>query len=397
MPNVLTDRVAVAEKYSLLDEYVIMVVKAGNAIDFASGSPDPRLFPKEEVRELAQRVINEHGVEAFSYPPPLGLRKLRNAIKSLLTELGVSIPGSKVAITSGAVRAVELVSTLLLNEKSGAVAEEPTYLQALYPLYVVGREVKYIKLKNYKYLNTASLAKVLREPHIKIYYTVPTGHNPTGATFSSSIRGEVAELVREHDVLTIEDDVYRTVLGGEAPEPISAICARHSHPYVYLGSLSKVLAPGFRIAYMLIPEGLFPHIRAIASNALTLSPLNMLMAYEAIRSGFLIKRIRELSREFKERMKTLKDSLMDYMPDCASWNENAEGYYIFIKVKGVNMIKIFNDALRAGVGYVPGDAFLYNSADDETARLCIARPNTEEIPEGVKKLAKVIKDKVNLN
>jgi len=392
MLKIIADRVSTAEKYALLDEYVIKVVKAGDIIDFASGSPNPRLLPKEEIKKIAIEVIDEYGPEAFSYPPPVGLKKLRNAIKSFLTDLGVSIPSSKVVVTSGAVRAIELAGTLLLDKNSYAVAEEPTYSQALYQLYLMSKEVKYIPLKDYRDLSTEALSALLRKSPIKIYYTIPTGHNPTGTTFNSRIRNEVAELMHEYNAAIIEDDVYRTVLGGEAPEPISAICARRSHPYIYLSSLSKVLAPGLRIAYMLVPEELFPHIRAVASNTLTLSPLTMLIAYEAIRSGFLATRIHKLSREFRERMKALKDSLRDNMSSYAHWNEDAEGYYIFIKVKGVNMIKLFNDALRKGVGYVPGDAFLYDHIDPETARLCIARPNTEEISEGIKRLAEVIKE-----
>ena len=393
MPDIVADRVNAARKYVLLDEYVIKVIKAGKVIDFASGSPDPRLLPKEEIREIASRVLDEYGDEALSYPPSVGLRSLRDAIMSLLSELGVSIPSSKVVVTSGVVRAIELASAVLLDRDSYAVAEEPTFSPALYPLYALGRGIEHVPLKEYRELDVSTLGDVISELPAKLYYTIPTAHNPTGTTFSNKVRNEVAKLACENDVVVVEDDVYRTVLGGEAPEPISATCARHSHTYVYLGSLSKVLAPGLRIAYMLVPRELFPHIRSVAGTELTLSPLTMLIAYEAMRTGLLLDRIRKLSREYRERMKVLKDSLIDYMPNNVYWNEDAEGYYVFIRVRGVNMIKLLDDALREGVGYIPGDAFLHKHSDPETARLCIAKPNSEEITLGVKKLAKVVKER----
>ncbi|RLG73765.1 MAG: hypothetical protein DRO14_06380 [Thermoprotei archaeon] len=396
MSGIIADRVSAARKYVLLDEYVIKVVKAGKVIDFASGSPDPRLLPKEEVKEIASRVLDEYGDEALSYPPSVGLRSLREAIKTLLSKLGVSIPNSKVVVTSGAVRAIELASEVLLSSDSYTVAEEPTFSPALYPLYALGRGIEHVLLKEYRVLDVSALEEVISKLPIKLYYTIPTAHNPTGSTFSSKVRNEVAKVVCENNVVIIEDDVYRTVLGGEAPEPISAICARRSHTYIYLGSLSKVLAPGLRIAYMLVPEELFPHVRSVAGTELTLSPLTMLIAYEAIRTGLLLDRIHRLSREYRERMRVLKDSLSDYMPDNVCWNEDAEGYYVFIKVKGVNMIKLLDDALREGVGYIPGDAFLHKHSDPETARLCIAKPNSEEVALGVKKLAKVIKERKKL-
>ncbi|MCD6428422.1 MAG: PLP-dependent aminotransferase family protein [Desulfurococcales archaeon] len=393
MPGIVADRVGAARKYVLLDEYVIKVIKAGKVIDFASGSPDPRLLPIEEIKEIASRVLDKYGDEALSYPPSVGLKSLRDAITSLLGELGVSIPNSKVAVTSGAVRAIELASAVLLDRDSYAIAEDPTFSPALYPLYASGRGIEHILLKEYRELDVSRIWDAVSGISAKLYYTIPTAHNPTGSTFSSKVRSEIAKLACEKDVVIIEDDVYRTVLGGEVPEPISAICARNSHTYVYLGSLSKVLAPGLRIAYMLVPEELFPHIRSIAGTELTLSPLTMLIAYEAIRTGLLLNRIRKLSREYRERMKALKDSLNDYMPNNVSWNEGAEGYYVFIKVRGVNMIKLLEDALREGVGYIPGDAFLHKHSDPETARLCVAKPDSEEIALGVKKLAKVIKER----
>jgi len=392
----ISSRVKEKVKYSELVKYLGEIAKYRkhkDIINLATGSPSYDLFPMDDFIDAFNKSVEEYKFYVFEYPPALGINRLRNEIKDFLKSIGVNVdPNYEVVVGSGSFQLLDLVGKTLLNDEDYILVEEPTFTDAVATLRFYTRYLDVIPLdetKNFKHLKLEHMSELPAKP--KLFYTIPTSQNPTGTTYDNETRREIIDVMSSYDVIIVEDDIYRVIFEVDY-EPLVNICTKRNVPCIYLSSFSKILAPGLRVAYALVPKELIDYFASTNLLTLTLSNVTMYMVYELLKNNVILKRRKLLNKVYTSRLKALKDSLSDYLHEYASWNEDALGFYIMVKIKGINSRKLFDLALKNGVGFIPGHVFFVKREGNDTLRLSIAHESEERIVEGIRRLAKSLKE-----
>jgi len=223
-----------------------------NLINLASGSPDPDLIPIDEIKEALDEAINEYGADVFSYPGAGGLKELRKELKQFLASMGLNINNREIIITAGAQHAINMLANIILNEQDYFISENPTFVETFNALKHYTANYVAVDIDENGIL-IGELQQLIekRKEEIKVLYTIPTAHNPTGVTLTPERRKELIELCDKYDIIIIEDDPYRFIIRNP-PEPLINIDKQEI--VVHVGSFSKILAPGLRIGYLIVPK-----------------------------------------------------------------------------------------------------------------------------------------------
>jgi len=358
-----------------------------NVINLAGGSPDPRLIPIREIKEAVNEAIEEYGTSTVGYPGAGGLKELRKEVRIFLNKMGIKVNGKEIIITAGAQHAMNIIANILLSEQDFFLAENPTFVETFQALKFYTPNYKAVTLDD-QGLVVDDVAKILKStPKPKIVYTIPTAHNPTGISLSEDRRRYLIELCSTHNVLVIEDDPYRFIIGKP---PTALINYDKNNIVLYVGSFSKIIAPGLRVGYVLAPRYLSEKLEQIEQLDFATSTLSMYIVLKLLRKNVIEKRLPMLIKAYQDKMKILLNALEEFMPPYVDWTKPIGGFFVLLKAKGRNLAKLLDRAIREGVAYVPAHLFYIENPDYSTARLSIGPVREEDITEGVRRLAKVL-------
>ena len=366
-------------------------------IRLSSGYPAPALVPAEQIKAAVVRLIDEELDLPLHYLGSPRIDKLKQQIQKRLTERGISVQDEELLITSGACQAIDLIARILLDEKAVVAVESPTYMEALEIFQNYTNQVISIPVDD-QGLQTDLLATVLAERKRKglnlprFLYTIPTFQNPTGTTMSPERRKHLLELSFLYNFLILEDDAYGELSFDVRPLPLKAIDVQGR--VLHVGSLSKVVAPGMRIGWIAGARELvsalawfkkdLDHPFAHATMAVYLENVN------------LKKRIGIVKDVYQSKCATLIGALEQFFPKSATWYVPGGGYFVWVKIPGVDTSRLLEQALSAGVSYVPGKYFFLDQKDGtEFLRLSFSYADEEEIVKGIQKLGKVVESFLN--
>jgi len=359
-------------------------------INMASGNPDPNIVPVQQLTEIAMEVMGALGYESLVYPDAGGLEDLKKEIRLYMGRSGISMPrGYEIAVTSGAQHAFRLISELLTGAEVDVVCESPTFVETLAPLKLRSR-VHGIPFEAGK-LDFGRMESVLRElgPGRSIIYLIPTCHNPMGLTMSEDDRRRILELAREYDALIIEDEPYRAF--SEAQPPALASLDTESR-VIYVGTLSKVLAPGLRIGWIAAPAEIATAATRLENYDITTSTLTQHIAIESLRRGLVDSTASILRVHYQMKRRVLEETLSDSMPPKVSWEPNGCGLFQLVMAPGFDAEEHLIDAIRRGVIYVPARRFFVPEGAAGSIRLSLGPPSSDEIVNGVRILSRVISE-----
>ena len=359
-----------------------------NLVNLASGSPDPNLIPIDEIKEALNEAINEYGADVFSYPGAGGLKELRKELKLFLASMGLNINNREIIITAGAQHAINILANIMLNEQDYFISENPTFVETFNALRHYTANYVAVDIDESGIIRELQQSIEKRKEEIKALYTIPTAHNPTGITLTSERRKELVELCSEHNIIVIEDDPYRFIIRNP-PEPLINIDKQEI--VVHVSSFSKILAPGLRIGYLIVPKYISEKIEQAEQLDFATSSINMYITLIMLRKNIVKKRLPKLITTYSRKMKILLDALEDYMPPNVEWTKPIGGFFLLLRAGNKNLAKLLKKAIENGVAYVPAYLFYVKNPDYSTARLSIGPVKEEEINEGIRRLAKVLK------
>lgn len=369
------------------------VVSRPEVVSLAGGMPNIHDLPLQELANHARMLIAEHGEQAMQYGHGQGWEPLREAIVKVMRVEGAHANPENIVVTTGSQQAIDLITQLFVDPRDVILVEAPSYVGALGVFSAYQADVVHVPIDD-KGLVPELLAATIdrvREAgrEIKFLYTIPNFHNPGGISLSMERRPKIVEICRQKGVLIVEDNPYG-LLGfeGKLWAPLFSL---NPEGIVYLGSFSKIFAPGFRVGWACVPT-LMREKMVVAAESAILSPSMVgQMAIEAYLSKFdWLDQIAQFRSMYKSRRDATLEALEEYMPDC-SWTVPTGGFYTWVTLpEGVDSKKIFPAAIEALVAYTPGSAFYADGKGGKHLRLSYCYPTEERIREGVRRLSTVV-------
>lgn len=397
------------ERYALRTDYIgssairelLKLSSLPDVISFAGGLPASDLFPIEKFKEAADIVLTEMGHAALQYGTTEGYQPLREMIARNATKYGIQISSDNVLITSGSQQALDLLGRIFVNRGDRILVESPTYLGAIQAWNAYG--VKYVTIPyDDDGMQTALLESRLRTG-IKFIYVLPNFQNPTGVTLSRKRRKELVDKADSYGVPIVEDDPYGQLrYEGEHIPPVVVIDDEmrakevpiYSGNVIYTSTFSKILAPGLRLAWVVAPtEVIKKLVQAKQGCDLHTSTFTQYITYQVANNPWMKTHIRTIRETYKERRDIMIQALEQYMPEGVRWTKPKGGLFLWATLpKKIDTNAIFQQAVEARVAFVPGGSFHPQGGGRNTMRLNFSNAKPELIMEGIKRLAKVVKD-----
>jgi len=341
---------------------------APDIIRLGTGELDPRLFPQKMWTEVLQKMSVE--ITSLGYAEPLGILTLREEIVEHMKQFGINVSTKNVLVTSGALQALQLISSCMLEEGSTVFTEAPTYLKSLQMFQSAGLNLNGISMDQ-DGMEYWKIAKQLQQSESSILYTIPTNQNPTGITMSNARRQELMNFCIKNRLPIIEDGAYQELcFDGESALPLKAI--DDNGMVMYLGSASKTLAPGLRIGWVIASE---PVIQRLGDAKMQMdygaSSLSQLVFAEFLQSGKYKEYLIGLKKTLKQRRDNALKTLERYFQDIATWDVPIGGFYIWLTFNDdVEVDDLFERALDKGILLNTGD--IYDFKHNRSLRLSFA-------------------------
>ncbi|HEU4886860.1 MAG TPA: PLP-dependent aminotransferase family protein [Thermoanaerobaculia bacterium] len=362
-----------------------------NIISFAGGVPNPETFPAERIAAVAGQVIRERRNIALQYGPTRGLPRLCASIAEICGTRGIDCTADDVMVTTGSQQALDLIAHTLLDPGDVVAVELPTYIGGSASFFARSAELVGVQQDD-QGIVPESLREVASRRRIKLLYTIPNFQNPSGRLMTQERRAAVLEIANEHDFLIIEDDPYGELVYVDGADTTSMASRDTSGRILYLGSFSKVLAPGLRCGWMIAAKPLLERLE-IAKQAADLCSgmLDQSIVDELVAGGELGPQIEKVRAFYRGKRGTMIAALEEHFTGRANWTSADGGLFTFLTFHDdLDTASRLNDAVARGVAYIPGGPFFVDGSGRNTMRLTFAKETDDRIREGIAKLAEVV-------
>lgn len=370
------------------------LAKDPSIVPFGGGNPSPASFPTAEIAEITARAFAERPVEMLQYGLSEGYTPLRETLKAKLTEQGFDFSQNELMIVSGGQQAADLTAKVLLNEGDVVLSENPSFVGCLntfrsYNAKLVGVDMQSDGM-NIELLEQAMKAN----PNARFLYTIPSFQNPTGFTTSAAKRKAIYDLACKHNVVIFEDNPY-----GElrfSGEDIPAIKTMDTEGRViYAGSFSKVMAPAFRLGFLVIPSQLV----AKMTVAKQCTDVHSTVLFQYICNEYMTKydyahHITDTRALYKHKADLMLGEMEKKFNPAVTFCRPEGGLFVMAFLpEGQNSMGFVKQGIERGVACVPGAAFLCDGSKTSNGfRLNYSAPTDEQIVRGVTILAQLIEE-----
>jgi len=352
-------------------------------ISFAGGLPDASLFPTETLAELSQKIIRDYGRTALQYAPTEGLPALREKVAFWLRGKGLEIQEDQVLITQGSQQGIDLLSKLFLESGVGLLAENPSYLGALQcfrffeaRLYAAALDEEGMTLEA---LNRA----VKRKP--RLAYLMPNFQNPTSVYYSLARRKAVTDILAHRGIFMVEDDPYgELIYEGSCLPPLWQFY--EGVDKVYLGTFSKTIVPGLRIAYLVGNEGLVRQLALIKqATDLHTNNLGQWIVNSFLEEGLLPAHIELIRDRYRRKRDIMAQSMARHFPSWIRYRIPQGGMFFWVKAPSMlDPMELLQACLKRGVSFVLGsDFYLESPSDSSYLRLNFTSVEEDRIETGI--------------
>lgn len=366
-------------------------------VSLAGGSPYLQSLPLGRLAETAARIISEEGLTALQYGAGQGTEELRTQICEVMAAEGIvdALP-QNVVITAGSQSAQDVATKLFCNPGDVVLVEDPTYVGALNTFEAYQVQVETVAMDQSglvpELLEARIAALQLAGKSIKFLYTIPSFNNPSGITLAAERRQAIVDICRNANILIIEDNPYGLLRFDGTP--LAPLRAANPDDVIYMGSFSKIFAPGLRIGWALVPEHLQRRYY-LAAEAVTLCPpaLNQMLVSAYLRDYDWKGQISTYRGLYAERCRAMLSALTEYMPEGTSWTSPDGGFFVWVTLpEGVDTYPLLHKAIDAGVVFIPGAAFTPSDEPSNKLRLAFSAVPPDAIREGVRRLAPVLQE-----
>ena len=365
---------------------ILKVTERPGIISLAGGLPSPDTFPVAAMQDATARVLRETPREALQYAASEGYAPLREWVAAELAGQGLQADASQVLITTGSQQGLDLVGKVLIDPGSRVAVEAPTYLGALQAF--APYEAEFVALEGDDDGPCPEALDAARGA--RFVYLLPNFQNPSGRCLSAARRTARVDRAAQIGLPIVEDNPYVELWFDTPPPP--PLAARAGDGAVYLGSFSKVLAPGLRLGYLVAPKALYPKLLQAKQAADLHTPgFNQRVVHEIIKDGFLTQHVPTIRALYKTRRDAMQAALQAHMPAGCHWQTPVGGMFFWVTLPAhLDATALLPQAVAAGMAYVPGAPFFPQGGHANTMRLSFVTSTPEQIHTGLAALAAVL-------
>ena len=374
---------------------ILKVTSQPGMIAFAGGSPDTSAFPCEEVKTLSSQILSENPVSALVYGVSEGYEPLRENVKKWLKKNdNIGTENDSIIITSGGTQVMDLATRVLTTPGDTVICEEPSFIGSLNCFRSHGCKLVGVEIDD-DGMNIDKLRQAVKEnPNARFIYTIPNFQNPGGTTLSLEKRRAMLEIAKENNLIILEDDPYGKLrTAGESLPSIKSM--DDGENVIYAGSFSKILAPGIRVAFAVVPNKIVSAF-TIAKQVSDVHSgvLNQMIVSRWFDEYDVDKHISEIQKIYRRKLNLMCDCLDEYCSDFISYVRPEGGLFIWAKLdEKLDMMQYVSKLLEYKVAVVPGTAFMIDdTAPCQYIRLNFSTPSDENIKLGVQNMRKAYEE-----
>ncbi len=371
---------------------ILKVTQKPEIISFAGGLPNPVSFPQEELKISMNRIADKYKAKIYQYSTTLGLDSLREYIVQRYKKIwNMDIDIENVIITTGSQQALDLIGKVFVNENDRVMVESPSYLGLLqaFNLY----EANFIQTKlNDDGLDIEELKKTVKIYKPKLAYLIPNFQNPTGLTYSLENRREVFEVIKDEDMILIQDDPYGELRFTD-DERLPYIGLNQTNKNIYLGSFSKIVTPGMRLGYVIADKEIIKMLEtAKQASDLHSNIFGQYLISDYLYNNDLDKHIEKIKKLYKIQANAMVEAMKKYFSKDIKFTIPKGGMFSWVTLQeGKSSVKLFEKAIGKNVAFVPGNPFYIDSSKDvNTLRLNYTNADENTIEEGIKRLSEAL-------
>jgi 2-aminoadipate transaminase len=369
---------------------ILKVTERPEVISFAGGLPAPDTFPVERLRASSEAVLAANPTAALQYGPTEGYMALREWLAARHSTPQLRIDPANVLVTTGSQQALDLLGKVLIDPGSRVLVETPTYLGALQAFSLSEPEYVAVPSDASGPIAAAVTAELLAGA--RFMYCLPNFQNPSGRRIPLARREEIAAIAVRHGLLLLEDDPYGALsYAGDALPSLLSLCP---HNVVYMGSFSKVLAPGLRVGYLIAPPELHRKlVQAKQAADLHTPSYTQRIVHQTIKDGFLDEHIPTIRALYAQRCAAMLEAMDEYFPAQVRWNRPEGGMFIWVELpQGMNSFELLDRAVARNVAFVPGAPFFAHQPQLNTLRLSFATVPPDRIRQGIAVLGEILRE-----
>ena len=368
------------------------VVSRPEVVSLAGGMPYVHALPKDLISRSFETLMADRGDLAIQYSGGQGDLKLRDQVRELMALEGIKSSVEDIVMTTGSQHGLDLISGLFLDKGDVVLAEGPSYVGAIgilrhYEAHIEHVETDHDGIQPEALKETIARLKT-QGRKIKFLYLVPNFANPSGVTLADKRRAKIVEICRRNKILILEDNPYGLLyFDKKVPDALRSI----DDNVVYLGSFSKILAPGFRVGYVLAPPAIREKL-VLAQESAILCPsmFSQSMISEYLSNSDWQGQIDTFRGVYRERRDAALEAMAEYLPKLSTTQPDG-GFYLWITLPdGIDSKAMLPLAVKELVAYTPGTAFYGDGTGQNKLRVCYSFPTPENIKVGIKRLATVI-------
>ncbi|WP_075181751.1 PLP-dependent aminotransferase family protein [Pantoea sp. 1.19] len=364
--------------------------KMPGVLSLGGGIPDPGLFDRDGLQLAMDKVLSDGWQEAFQYGLTEGIPELRAAICQLMQQRAVTCDVDDVLVTSGSQQSLDILARALINPGDVVVVERPTYLAALQVMQLAEASLMSVGSDGDGMI-VDELAERLKTTRVKAVYIVPTFGNPSGVTLSDARRQQLVALSQQYDFVIIEDDPYGEInFTDRTFTPIKAWATEMGagENVVYTSTFSKILAPGARVGWLVLPVWLKRPVASLKqATDLHTSTLSQAFTWRYLDSGRLPQQIRLIRNAYQHKCHLLSACLQTELGDQIRFHQPMGGMFLWATLRDRrNTTDWLQTTLSNGVVYVPGEFFYSDNPDRTTLRLSYVSASDADLQEAVRRL-----------
>ncbi|MFP4660676.1 MAG: PLP-dependent aminotransferase family protein [Halanaerobiales bacterium] len=377
---------------------LMSLIARDDIISFAGGIPDEYVFPHNELCELTEQLFEDFGCKVFQYSSTDGSLELKEYLVEFLSKRGVMTSSDELIITTGSQQGLDLVSKIFIDPGDVVFVEKPGYVGGIgafksYQADVIGINMLEDGI-DIEQLEMELKRCTQQEKNVKFIYLVPDYSNPSGIQLSLQKRKRVLELAEEYDFYILEDTPYSEL--GYFEERLPYIKELDDNNRVILmGTFSKFFIPGMRVAWISAEDRVIDILcRAKQNTDLASNNYGQILLAEAGKVGLMEKQLENVIPYYRKRLEAMGNALGKYMPGGTSWADTRGGFFYWLKLpEDVTGRELFKRAIKEKVAFVTGNSFFPVDSDgDNYIRLSFSKTPVDDIDEGIKRLAGLIKE-----